>query len=66
VAVLDDDPSDTPAVSPDPGDDFILALARETGAQVIVSGDHHLLGLSHAEMRVLSPAIFATLLESLA
>lgn len=66
VAVLEGDPSDTPAVSPDPGDDFILALAQEAGAQVIVSGDQHLLGLENTDVRVLSPAAFAALLDSLA
>lgn len=65
VAVVEADPGDIPAVSPDPDDDFILALAHESGAQVVVSGDEHLLGLTDAGIRILSPAVFADLVESL-
>ncbi len=38
------DPVDAPARSPDPGDDYLLALA-EAGRALLVSGDGHLLGL---------------------
>ena len=57
-----DDPTGPPPVrSPDPGDDYLIALAATTQA-VIVSGDRHLLGLGE-EMPVFTPAAFLALLE---
>jgi predicted nucleic acid-binding protein len=51
------DPEDPPAVrSPDPGDDYLIALAASARA-VLVSGDAHLLGLE-GRIPVLSPARF--------
>ncbi len=62
-AQLLDDPADQPAVrSPDPGDDYLIALAAAARA-VIVSGDRHLLGLS-AHLPVYSPADFLARLEA--
>jgi putative PIN family toxin of toxin-antitoxin system len=56
-ARLLDDPDDPPSVrSPDPGDDYVIALA-ETAQALIVSGDRHLLGLAQ-HCPVLSPADF--------
>jgi uncharacterized protein len=57
-AVTVEDPSDPPAVSPDPGDDNLIALARAGHADVIVSGDTHLLDLVDLEPRVLTPRQF--------
>lgn len=65
VAVTVPDPVDIPAISPDPDDDYLVALARIGRASVIVSGDAHLFGLRLEEMRVLSPAAFGSLVESL-
>ena len=65
VAILAPDPRHIESVSPDPDDDYLLALARESGTQVIVSGDGHLLGLKCSGLRVLSPAMFADFVESL-
>ena len=69
VAIVAADPVGIEALSPDPGDDYLLALARASGAQAVVSGDAHLLGLEralgHAEYRVLAPAVFADLVDSL-
>ena len=49
------DPTAPHAVrSPDPGDDYLIALAAETGA-LLVSGDRHLLGLAE-RIPVCSPA----------
>lgn len=51
------DPSDMPPVrSPDPGDDYLIALAAASQA-VIVSGDRHLLSLSN-DLPVYSPKAF--------
>lgn len=56
------DPADEPPVrSPDPGDDYLIALAASSGA-VIVSGDRHLLGLSK-DLPVYSPAQFLEVIE---
>jgi putative PIN family toxin of toxin-antitoxin system len=61
-ATLTDDPVDPPSVrSPDPGDDYLIALAESQQA-VLVSGDDHLLGLSE-ELPIYRPARFLQLLE---
>lgn len=58
-----DDPNAAPTVlSPDPGDNYLIALAAAARA-VIVSGDSHLLGLAE-QLPVYSPANFLALLES--
>jgi putative PIN family toxin of toxin-antitoxin system len=57
------DPSDLPRErSPDPGDDYLIALAESTRA-VIVSGDRHLLGLADA-LPVYSPRQFLVLVDA--
>jgi len=54
---LTDDPTEVPSVrSPDPGDDYLIALAEATRA-VLVSGDRHLLILRD-QLPVFSPAEF--------
>ncbi len=65
VAVAQPDPDEILPVSPDPNDDYLVALALSGRAQVIVPGDAHLLGLTGTNPRVLSPAAFATLIEGL-
>ncbi len=65
VAIPESDPRDTPRLSCDPDDDFILALAVESGAAVVVSGDAHLLDLGCTGPRVLSPSVFADVVDSL-
>lgn len=62
-ADLVQDPDAPPAVlSPDPGDNYLIALAAAARA-VIVSGDRHLLGLAE-QLPVYSPASFLALLDS--
>ncbi len=65
VAIIDADPADVPAVSPDADDDVVLALARCSGADVVVSGDTHLLGLEGFELHILAPAAFADVVDAL-
>ena len=56
-----DDPDDPPAIqSPDPDDDYLIALAMSARA-VLVSGDGHLLGLG-PHLPVYAPAEFLALL----
>jgi uncharacterized protein len=50
-----EDPSEVPTVSPDPDDDYLIALARTTNAEAVVSGDTDLTGLSLADMPTLTP-----------
>jgi putative PIN family toxin of toxin-antitoxin system len=57
-----DDPNTPPSVrSPDPGDDYLIAVAESQQA-MIVSGDDHLLGLA-GRVPVLSPADFLVELD---
>jgi putative PIN family toxin of toxin-antitoxin system len=62
-ATMTEDPGDPPSVrSPDPDDDYLIALAESQQA-VLVSGDDHLLGLSK-ELPIYRPARFLELLEA--
>jgi len=49
------DPDEPDRVTPDPDDDYIVALAVAAGADLIVSGDAHLTGLVHPPIPVLTP-----------
>ena len=49
--------------SPDPGDDFLLAMAAAAGADYLVTGDKALLGLQRiADTRIVSARRFAAIL----
>jgi predicted nucleic acid-binding protein len=63
AALTLDDPSPTPGVTPDPDDDYLVALARAAAADLIVSGDGHLTGLKDAQPPVVTPRRFADLLR---
>lgn len=61
-ALMTNDPKEPPNTrSPDPGDDYLIALGAVAQA-AIVSGDGHLLGLADA-VPVYSPAEFLAVLE---
>ena len=55
---LVDDPGEIDAVSPDPNDDYLIALARASRAHVLVSGDPHLTSLALPDVRVATPRDF--------
>jgi putative PIN family toxin of toxin-antitoxin system len=57
-AVVVEDPEALPGLTPDPGDDYLVALARAAAADVLVSGDPHLTGLRDPRPPVLSPRAF--------
>lgn len=57
----DDPPGPAPVRSPDPADDYLIALAAATEA-VIVSGDRHLLGMS-GDLPVYATRAFLLLIE---
>jgi putative PIN family toxin of toxin-antitoxin system len=62
TATMAVDPNDPPAIrSPDPGHDYLIALA-ETERAALVSGDQHLLGLAES-LPIFSPVDFLRLLE---
>lgn len=63
-ATLIADPPDPPALTPDPGDDYLLALASAAGARFLVSGDPHLTELTEPVPPVLTPRAFLDRLES--
>ena len=63
AADLVDDPSDVIAVVRDPGDDYLVALARMASADVIVSGDLDLLELPRSTVAVLAPRDLLNTLE---
>jgi uncharacterized protein len=62
-AVIVDDPPAQPGLSPDPDDDYLIALARAAQADYLVSGDRHLLDLSDPVPPVLAPRQFLDLLD---
>jgi putative PIN family toxin of toxin-antitoxin system len=49
AAIKYDDPQEVEALLRDPDDDYLMALARESGADAIVTGDHDL--LDHTGLR---------------
>ena len=56
-----DDPPAQPGLSPDPDDDYLIALARAAQADYLVSGDRHLLDLADPDPPVLTPRQFLDL-----
>jgi putative PIN family toxin of toxin-antitoxin system len=63
-AVLLDDPSEVESgVTRDPKDDYLVALARAAGADVLVSGDPHLTDVPGLQPPVLTPRELLEILE---
>ncbi len=60
-AELIEDPRNPLALSPDPDDDYLIALARVANA-LLVSGDGHLLGLADS-LPIYSPSSFLMLID---
>jgi len=58
------DPPDPPAVSRDPDDDYLIALARAAGVDYIVSGDRDLLDLTDPDPPVLTAREFLDILNA--
>jgi putative PIN family toxin of toxin-antitoxin system len=63
-ATVIDDPPALSGVSPDPDDDYLIALARAANADYLVSGDRHLLELEGADPPVLTPRQFLDPLDA--
>ena len=49
------DPAVIAAISRDPYDDYLVALATDSGADRLASGDADLLAVSSNDLRILSP-----------
>lgn len=50
------DPVDVPAVTQDPKDDYLVALFRDSDADLLVSGDSDLLAVSADNLPVVTPS----------
>lgn len=57
-AILVVDPASVPAFTGDPGDDYLVALARAASADVLVSGDAHLTELVEPPVPLETPRNF--------
>lgn len=57
------DPEPRPRLSPDPGDDYLIALARAAAAHFLVSGDKHLTGLKRSQPPIVTPRAFLSALQ---
>lgn len=55
LGVVVEQPTDTPTVSRDPDDDYLVALARAAGTDVLVSGDIDLTDLDLNDVATLTP-----------
>ena len=64
LATIVDDPPLVTGLTPDPGDDYLVVLARASGVQTLVSGDRHLYELEAARPPVLQPRAFLEELDS--
>jgi putative PIN family toxin of toxin-antitoxin system len=61
-AELLEDPPAQAGLTPDPGDDYLVSLARAATADFLVSGDKHLTALADPRPPVLTPREFEDLL----
>lgn len=58
------DPAFDPGLTPDPKDDYLVALARAASAHLLVSGDPHLTRLEAPDPPVLVPRQFLETLRA--
>lgn len=58
------DADDIPTVTRDPDDDYLVALARKSDADVLVTGDRDLLDLEQIDVEVLAPREFVEQLDT--
>lgn len=57
------DPEPHAGLTADPGDDYLITLARAAAAHFLVSGDAHLTGLRSSRPPILTPRAFLSRLE---
>jgi uncharacterized protein len=63
-ATLVDDPDEIPSVTPDPDDDYLVALAKREQVDALVSGDSDLADIHDPQRPVLTPAHALARLEA--
>lgn len=63
LAAMISDPEVTPGLTPDPKDDYLVALARSSGAHFLVAGDPHLTRLPNPRPPTLTPRAFLEMLK---
>jgi putative PIN family toxin of toxin-antitoxin system len=63
VAIVIPDPPDPAAVTRDPNDDYLVALAVAAGADALISGDRDLTDLADQPVPVLTPRAFIDRLD---
>lgn len=64
AAVLKSGPAVSRSFTSDLKDDYLVALARSSGARFLVAGDPHLTQLSDPEPPVLTPRMFLEMLDA--
>jgi predicted nucleic acid-binding protein len=64
LSFIEADPQVTAGLTSDPGDDYLVALARAARAHFLVSGDQHLTELKQVTPPVLTPREFLRRLAS--
>jgi putative PIN family toxin of toxin-antitoxin system len=57
------DPEPRPGLTPDPGDDYLIALGRGAAVHFLVSGDAHLTGLRRSQPPIVTPRAFLSALQ---
>lgn len=61
--LVDDPPPIEKQLTRDPGDDYLVALAREAHADGLISGDRDLLDLIDPDPPIWTPSIFMTMIR---
>jgi putative PIN family toxin of toxin-antitoxin system len=64
AAIVVGDPEAVERVSRDPNDDYLVAVARASGASVLVSGDDDLLSIDEPDPPIVSPRRFLATIEA--
>lgn len=63
LALRLNDADDIPDITRDPDDDYLVALARKSDADVLVTGDRDLLDLHEVDVQVIAPREFVERLD---
>lgn len=66
VSSVRPDVKEPPRVTPDPADDYLVALALTADASLLVTGDDHLLGCTGTGVRIVGVSAFGELIDALA
>jgi putative PIN family toxin of toxin-antitoxin system len=64
AVIVEDPPASATAITADPDDDYLVLLAESAEADVLVSGDPHLIALQRPGLRILTPREAWDLIDS--